>query len=211
MLQHIMLIKCVLVLNYSQSTVFHYLHQLLWGGMADVTKYKKRKMLKVKLQFSVEKRDAATCFYYKATSQNYSLGGKWAATRPHNWKICQKYLTCLFFSSALTLYIFTHSWCQKKHGFVLCRMEKLHLRKWRREYSEIWLWWRHDILLGRELNENSPSRWNEGWSCVFLSELWFFLVNHVFTLPWLLLQMIVIKIGWRWWWCREVTLCWVSD
>ena len=94
--------------------------QLLWDGMADVIKYKKWKMLKVKLQFFVEKREAATCFYYKATSQNYSLGGKWAATRPHNWKICQKYLTCLFFSSALTLYIFTHSWCQKKNMDLFC-------------------------------------------------------------------------------------------
>lgn len=82
---------------------------------------KKWKMLKVKLQFFCgKKRDAATCFYYKATSQNYSLGGKWAATRPHNWKICQKYLTCLFFSSALTLYIFKHSWCQKKNMDLFC-------------------------------------------------------------------------------------------
>ena len=149
------------------STIFISCYEEAWQMLPN----KKWKMLKVKLQFFVEKRDAATCFYYKATSQNYSLGGKWAATRPHNWKICQKYLTCLFFSSALTLYIFTHSWCQKKTW--ICFVSDGETSSEEMEYSEIWLWWLHDILVGRELSENSPSRWNEGWSCVFLSELWF--------------------------------------
>ena len=211
-----MLINCVLVLKYSQSTVFHYLHQLLWGGMADVTKYKKSgKCWRSNCSFLWKKETPPHVF----TTRLRHRITPWGESERPRGRTTGKYVKNIllaYFSLRLWHSIFSHILdVRKKHGFVLCRMEKLHQRKWRREYSEIWFWWLHDILLGRELSEKPSSRWNEGWSCVFLSEFWFFLVKHIFTLPWLgdvctlsLLQIIVIKIGWRWWWCREVALCW---
>ena len=148
MLQHIMLINCVLVLKYSQSTVFISCYEEAWQMLPNIKKWK---MLKVKLQFFVEKKRRRHMFLLQGYVTELLPGGKVSGHEAAQLENMSKISYLLI--------------------FLFCRMEKLHQRKWRRGYSEIWLWWRHDILLGRELNENSPSRWNEGWSCVFLSAL----------------------------------------
>ena len=108
MLQHIMLIKCVLVLKYSQSTVLHYLHQLLWGGMADVTKNKKWKMMKVKLQFFVWKKETPPHVFTTRLRHRITPWGESERPRGRTTGKYVKNILLAYFSLRLWHCIFSH-------------------------------------------------------------------------------------------------------